>query len=184
MGKIKDLAGNHFGRLQVIEYSGSTKSRHALWRCVCECGKETVVLGLNLISGKTTSCGCWNDESRASRCVKHNLYHTTVYRAWGNMIQRCTNENQRCYKHYGGRGITVCAEWKADFQAFYDYVSTLPHFNEKGRSLDRINNDGNYEPGNVQWATQSEQNRNKRYLGRKRHEEKRDLPPVAEDFDY
>ena len=179
MGKMKDLAGERFGRLLAIETVGRTKNRHLLWRCKCDCGNETVVLATNLIAGKTASCGCLEEESRANRCTKHNLYHTIAYRAWAGMIQRCTNKNLRCYKHYGGRGITVCAEWKADFQSFYAHVSALPHFNEKGRSLDRINNDGNYEPGNVRWATKSEQNKNRRYLGRKRHEEESALLQFA-----
>lgn len=78
------------------------------------------------------------------------------------MRSRCTNPNSTGYKNWGGRGIKVCDEWLNSFDAFYDYVSKLPHFGEKGRQLDRINNDGNYEPNNVRWATRSEQMRNSR----------------------
>lgn len=78
------------------------------------------------------------------------------------MKQRCNNPNDHGYKNYGGRGIKVCKEWEDSFQAFYDYVSVLPHFGEEGRSLDRIDNEGDYEPGNVRWATRKEQNFNKR----------------------
>ena len=78
------------------------------------------------------------------------------------MIQRCTNPNQIRFKDYGGRGIKVCDEWLNSFEAFYDHVSQLPHFGEEGYSLDRINNNGNYEPGNVRWATAAEQVKNRR----------------------
>lgn len=158
----KDIVGERFGRLLVTEYAGNAKSRHALWRCKCDCGNEIVAVGINLRSGKTTSCGCWKNEKSASKATKHKGYNTIAYKAWANMIQRCTNKNQKAYVHYGGRGITVCPEWEADFQSFYAHVSALPHFNERGRSLDRINNDGNYEPGNVRWASRSEQNNNRR----------------------
>lgn len=177
----EDLIGQRFGRWLVVGRAGSSKTRHALWQCKCDCGKETVVLGTNLKSGKSVSCGCWRVEKSISRCTKHNGYYTITYKTWANMIQRCTNPNTTHYKDYGGRGIKVCEEWKNDFQSFSAYVSSMPHFGEEGRSLDRINNDGNYEPGNVRWATKSEQNKNRRYLGRKRHEEERDLPHFATD---
>lgn len=85
-----------------------------------------------------------------------------IYRTWADIKQRCCNLNNPGYKNYGGRGITMHEPWVHDFQAFYDYVSTLEHYGESDYSLDRIENDGNYEPGNLRWATQSEQNRNKR----------------------
>lgn len=93
---------------------------------------------------------------------KHGLIHHRLYRIWGCMKTRCLNPKDEHFPLYGGRGITICDEWKDDFQAFYDYVSLLPHFGEKGYSLDRINNDGNYEPDNVRWATATEQANNKR----------------------
>ena len=85
-----------------------------------------------------------------------------IYRTWQGMKQRCFQQTHKSFKHYGGRGITVCEEWKNSFQAFYEYVSQLPHFGEKGYSIDRINNEGNYEPGNVKWSTQKEQISNRR----------------------
>lgn len=92
----------------------------------------------------------------------HGMSGTKIYCRWFDIKRRCNDERCAGYEDYGGRGIKVCDEWKNDFSAFYDYVSKLPHFGEEGRSIDRINNDGNYEPGNVRWATTTEQLRNRR----------------------
>jgi hypothetical protein len=90
----------------------------------------------------------------------HNRSRTREYSSWLNLIQRCTNPKNPRYKHYGGRGITVCPEWRLSFEQFFKDMGPRP----EGRSIDRINNDGNYEPGNCRWATAYEQNFNKRYL--------------------
>ena len=155
---LKDLTGMKFGRLTVIERVGNTKSRAARWKCRCSCGKEKIVTGSHLLSGATQSCGClWSD------VVKKNLpYYSKIYSAWHGIKRRCFNPNFKSYSNYGGRGITICDEWNDDFQAFYDYVSKLPHFGEEGYTLDRINNDGNYEPNDLRWATVKEQLRNRR----------------------
>ena len=92
----------------------------------------------------------------------HGMEGTKIYYIWQAMKKRCGNPNCENYRNYGGRGIAVCDEWKNNFQAFYDYVSQLPHFGEEGYSLDRINNDGNYEPDNVKWSTRLEQRHNQR----------------------
>lgn len=91
----------------------------------------------------------------------HQMSQTKIYKEWAHMKQRCFYEKDRMYYRYGARGITVCNEWKNSFEAFYKYVSKLPHYGEKCYSLDRINNDGNYEPGNVQWATAKAQIKNR-----------------------
>lgn len=94
----------------------------------------------------------------------HGMSKTSVYRTWSHIKDRCYRENDKSYKDYGARGIAVCDEWKNSFQQFYEHVSALPHFGEIGYTLDRINNDGNYEPGNVRWATKKTQNNNRRNM--------------------
>lgn len=156
--KIIDLKGKKFGKLTVLERA-KNKGCKVAWKCVCECGNFTIARASDLRSGNTKSCGCLSYEPTN---FKHGHSQEPIEKTYNNMKQRCFNPKNKRFEDYGGRGITVCEEWKNDFQAFYDYVSALPHFGEKGYSLDRINNDGNYEPDNVRWATQKEQANNKR----------------------
>lgn len=160
MGKFIDLTGQQFGRLLVIRRVGQ-KGEKTMWLCLCDCGNEAIVSSGNLRS-ETTSCGCYQKEQARKAKTKHGMSHSALSYIWVSIKQRCFNKKNKGYKNYGGRGIKICKEWINSFQAFYDYVSQLPHCGEKGYSLDRINNDGNYEPGNVRWATRSEQNRNRR----------------------
>lgn len=158
------LHGQRFGKLVVIEEVQSVRGR-SMWSCKCDCGKITTVIGSSLRSGNTTSCGCAQKEKAAAfnkSRAKHGMCHTHLHRLWLHIKDRCTNENCNSYYNYGARGITICDEWLNDFQAFFDYASHLPHYGESGYSFDRINNDGNYEPGNVRWATRKEQANNKR----------------------
>ena len=157
--KIRDLTGMTFGRLTVLEHAENDKHGNAQWQCRCCCGKVAVVSGNRLISGVVKSCGCLKNEGNNK---KHGMSNTKTHHRWTEIKQRCFNPNNKAYPDYGGRGITMYAAWIHDFQAFYDYVSQLEHFNELGYSLDRINVNGNYEPGNLRWATRTEQNRNKR----------------------
>lgn len=95
--------------------------------------------------------------------IKHGMSNTLMYRRWSQMIQRCTNPNNDAYKNYGGRGVSVHGPWLNDFKAFYDYVSRLSGFDDKGMTLDRYpDNNGNYEPGNLRWATRQQQQINSR----------------------
>lgn len=114
------------------------------------------------MSGNTNSCGCYREERVIESTRKHGMACTKLGHVWSHMNQRCSNPNDKNYKNYGARGIKVCDDWKVDFQAFYDHVSKLPHFGQPGYSIDRIDNDGNYEPGNVKWSTALEQNNNRR----------------------
>lgn len=161
-GKIKDLTGQRFGRLTVIAKTDKRIYRHVVWECLCDCGNKHFVPSNSLIGGKTKSCGCFMEESRGISRTKHHMSNEKIYSVWQGMRKRCFSKYNKNYEDYGGRGITVCDEWNNSFQSFYDYVSKLAHFGEEGYSLDRINNDGNYEPGNVRWATQKEQVNNAR----------------------
>lgn len=170
MAKFKDLTGKSYGRLTVVkqapDYIQPNGRRRVRWECVCSCPNKTIcaVRGEDLRSGNSQSCGCLQKETVRKTMTVHGKHGTHLSRIWRGMKSRCCNPNVANFKYYGGRGITVFPGWN-DFQTFYDDVSKLPHFGEKGYSLDRINNDGNYEPGNVRWATAKEQSDNKRKPG-------------------
>lgn len=152
MGKKRiDLCGQKFGRLAVIEYTGG---RWVPYRCQCDCGNETVVLGGHLRSGRTRSCGCITGRP----LERHGKTKSQVYHAWAHMKSRCFKPQTVYYHRYGGRGITVCARWRDSFVNFYEDMGDPPTLSH---SLDRINNDGDYTPENCRWATRAEQQRNK-----------------------
>lgn len=159
LGKIVDLKGKRFGRLTVIEYAGLNKNRKAIWKCKCECGNEINVVGCNLKSGNTKSCGCYNHDKIMERNYKHNMSNTRLFRIWVGMIQRCKNKNNSVYSYYGGNGITICTEWEKDFEVFYKWAISNGY--KENLTLDRKNNNGNYEPSNCRWVTIKEQQRNK-----------------------
>lgn len=146
----RNLDGVRFSRLVVVCY-GEAGSQF----CRCDCGKFTTVSTGNLTNGHTQSCGCL----RTDAATKHGMAESSEFWAWVNMIERCTKPNHPHFKDYGGRGIRVHQAWIGDFSAFYAHVGPKP--GEK-YSLDRADNNGNYEPGNVRWATGSQQAKNKR----------------------
>ena len=156
------IEGLKFGRLLVIkrvdDKTFPSGQKQTQYLCKCDCGKEVFVLKRNLMTGNTKSCGCLALEFR----TVHDKWGTKIYKVWDNMKSRCFNPKAQGYKNWGGRGITVYPEWIHSFDSFYKYVSKLEHYGEVGYSLDRINNDGNYEPGNLRWATKSEQAKNSR----------------------
>lgn len=125
--------------------------------CRCECGTIKTFYRYNLRNGMTRSCGCLRSETMRHRETVHGMTYTRVHVIWRGLLARCKNPNNPKYKHYGGRGISVCERWNT-FENFYeDMGDPSPEL-----SIDRINNDGNYEPGNCRWATRSEQRRNQR----------------------
>jgi hypothetical protein len=161
--RLEELTGTRFDRLVVV---GREPNRvRASWRCRCDCGGETVATAVNLKSKHTRSCGCLMREKSSSWAKKKNTTHghnrkgqqSRTHKSWISMKQRTTNPNYSEWKSYGGRGITVCERW-LKFENFLEDMGERP----EGTSLDRINVNGNYEPGTCRWATASQQQRNKR----------------------
>lgn len=170
---FEDLTGGRFGRLVVVGFAGRRayryakgRSVHIIWQCACDCGGSSAVLAGALRTGRTKSCGCLLKEAAKDRSRTHGMSRGghPLYRTWSGMIGRCHRPKVNGYENWGGRGISVCARWrvgeggKTGFECFVDDVGARP----PKHSLDRINNDGDYEPTNVRWADRSTQQRNTR----------------------
>ena len=171
MPKLIDLTGQRIGRLFVVQRCGS-QNGHATWLCRCDCGNEKIISVSSLKQG-TQSCGClwveainnWNQSEEkkkvtASLKTTHGGRGSRLYRIWRAMKTRCRNSNVPCFRYYGGRGIRVCDEWEGSFQSFAEWA--IQNGYDDNLTIDRIDNDGNYEPSNCRWVTMTEQNKNKR----------------------
>ena len=154
-----DITGKKFGKLTAICKARPDKYGW-IWKCKCDCGKISYVSIVNLTHNITRSCGCLHKETMILLKTTHNLSRTKIYKVWRGMKSRCYNKNNKAYKHYGGRGITVCEEWKNDFMSFYNWANDSGY--KQGLTIERINNDGDYCPKNCSWVTQSDQCRNQR----------------------
>lgn len=155
MSKLIDLTGKRFGKLTVICRVENNKHGQPQWRCHCDCGNETIVVGQKLRKGITKSCGCLVYEQKTR--LTHGMTGTVLHNRWLNMKSRCFNPHNKRYERYGGRGITICDEW-LDFKNFYNW-SVANGFSEE-LSLDRIDNDKGYCPDNCRWATPRQQANN------------------------
>lgn len=157
----KNITGQRFGQLLVLGPIGR-QCGCIVWLCRCDCGNQASINGRLLRDRRARSCGCLQKKIASRRLTTHGMYGGKDYVAWNSIIKRCTNPRSRSFADYGGRGITICDEWRHDFQAFHSYVSQLPCYGEKGYSLDRINNSLGYFPDNMRFATSADQNRNRR----------------------
>lgn len=156
--KPKNMIGSRFNRLLVVRKSNRV-GRNTYWDCICDCGAERTVSTSHLMLRHTQSCGCLQKEITKKRATKHGMYGTSIYKIWAGMISRCYTKSNPIYKYYGGRGVTVCDKWRA-FDGFYADVGDRP----EGKSLDRWPDmNGNYEPSNVRWATNTEQANNQKH---------------------
>lgn len=155
MKKYDVCPGMKFTRLTVIEYAQNYK-----WKCKCECGNDVFARGCDLVKGMTKSCGCLRIDRVTKMATKHGDCEKRIYKIWGHIKSRCNSPNDDRYKDYGGRGIKICEEWESDYTAFKSW--SISNGYAENLSIDRINNDGNYEPSNCRWITNKEQLRNMR----------------------
>jgi hypothetical protein len=153
---LKDMTGQTFSRLTVIERAGS-KANGAAWKCKCICGNETIVSRHCLIHGNVQSCGCLYRERQREATVTHGLSKHPLYQSWATMISRCENPNATGYRNYGGRGIKVCERWRHSFPNFLKDMGERPD----GMTVERKNVNGDYSPENCVWGTHKEQHHNK-----------------------
>ncbi len=145
----------------MVDHPAQRVKRELWWLCRCECGTERLVRPYRLRNGESRSCGCLQREIAAENAgmLTHGRSNTPEYRAWQQAKQRCFNTKHPLWADYGGRGITMTEAWISDFETFFEHIGSRPG---SGYSLGRIDNDGHYEPGNVEWQTPVQQNRNKR----------------------
>lgn len=152
---------NKYGQLTAIKFDHKNKWGVPYWLFYCDCGIKKVVNSKNVERGLTKSCGCIRKKKFIERITKHGMTETRIYECWTNMKTRCLNKNCKEFKYYGARGIKICERWLNSFENFFEDMGNMP----KNKTLDRRDNDKNYEPDNCKWSTMKEQCKNRRHKG-------------------
>ena len=155
---VIDITDQQYGWLHIISFAELREGRGAYWLCECRCGTHTIVLGADLRQGHTTSCGCYQRERSRTANTRHGMHGKKIYAVWYNMKRRCSDPTYKHYALYGGRGITFFPPW-VSFDRFFADIGDIPY---QGATLDRIDSNAGYYPGNIQWSTPREQANNRR----------------------
>lgn len=159
MAKRENLIDRTFSKLVVVNRAEDTARGRPQWRCLCECGNFTIVSSDNLRNGNIKSCGCWRKERLSQERKTHGMSKTAIYSIWAGIRKRCLDKKHPQFHRYGGRGIGICLRWRYSFENFLADMGERP---SEHHSVERENNDGDYEPNNCKWATPKEQASNRR----------------------